>query len=156
VEASASPRLPLFVAYYRRRLPGFLRVKELIDSGALGRVTGATYRLAEPFHRRGPVWRGDAQGGRAGHFLDLGSHALALLDYFLGPLGEVKGSAANVASDYAVEDAVSLSFRVAGGALGSVACNFASATRDDTMRITGGEGELTFPVFRSEPIRYES
>src|ERR1019366_6595890 len=104
VEASASPRLPLFVAYYRRRLPGFLKVKELVDSGALGRVTGATYRLAEPFHRKGPLWRVDAKVAGAGHFLDLGSHALDLLDYFLGPLGDVKGSAANVASDYAVED----------------------------------------------------
>lgn len=156
VEAFASARLPLFVAYYRRRLPGFVRVKELIDSGALGRVTGATYRLSESFHRKGPVWRVDAAIAGAGHFLDLGSHALDLLDYFLGPLGDIKGMASNVASGYAVEDIVALSFRAEGGILGTMTCNFASATRDDALRITGTEGELSFPVFRSEPIRFES
>jgi predicted dehydrogenase len=156
VAAFAAAKLPLFVAYYRRRLPGFLRVKELIDSGRLGRMTGATYRLAEPFHRRGPVWRIDAATAGAGHFLDLGSHALDLLDSFLGPLADVAGTASNVASDYAVEDAVSLTFRCAGGLLGSVACNFASVTRDDTMRLTGTEGEVTFPMFRPEPIKFET
>jgi len=155
VDAFAAAGLPLFVAYYRRRLPGFVKVKELLDSGALGRVTGVTWRLSEPFHRRGPVWRVDAKVAGAGHFLDLASHALDLLDHFLGPLSGVSGAAANVASDYAVEDTVSMSFRAGAGAAGAVSCNFAAATRDDMMRITGAEGEIAFPVFRSEPIRFE-
>jgi 1,5-anhydro-D-fructose reductase (1,5-anhydro-D-mannitol-forming) len=155
VEAFARAKLPLFVAYYRRRLPCFLKVEELIKSGALGRVTGVTYRLAEPHHLKGPLWRTDAAIAGAGHFLDLGSHALDLLDYLVGPLTNVNGTAANVASAYAVEDAVALSFRTADGAPGSMACNFAGAVRDDTMRITGTEGEVTFPMFRSEPIKFE-
>ncbi len=156
VEAFAAARLPLFVAYYRRRLPMFVKVKELLDSGALGRTTGATYRLAEPHHRKGPMWRVDAAVSGAGHFLDVGSHALDLLDFFLGPLVDVTGAASNVASAYAVEDTVCATFRADGGVVGSIACNFASATRDDTMRITGTDGELSFPVFRSEPLRLEN
>jgi len=155
VAAFGESRLPLFVAYYRRRLPGFVKVKELVDSGALGRLTGATWRLSEPFHRKGPAWRVDARIAGAGHFLDLGSHALDLLDFFLGPLSDVRGAASNAASDYAVEDQVSMSFRAAGGVLGAVSCNFAGAARDDVMRITGTEGEVAFAVFRPEPIRFE-
>src|SRR5580698_8864696 len=56
VEAFSSANLPLFVAFYRRRLPVFVKVKELIDSGALGRLTRASYRLAEPHHLKGPMW----------------------------------------------------------------------------------------------------
>jgi 1,5-anhydro-D-fructose reductase (1,5-anhydro-D-mannitol-forming) len=156
VEAFARADLPLFVAFYRRRLPSFLKVANLIQTGALGQVTGVTYRLAEPHHRRGYLWRTDVALSGAGHFLDLASHALDLLDYLLGPLALVSGSAANVASDYDAEDTVALTFRTAEGALGAMTCNFAAAVRDDTLRITGTEGELTFPMFRSAPLRFES
>ena len=156
VEAFERANLPLFVAYYRRRLPCFLKVEELLKSGTFGRVTGVTYRLAEPYHRKGDMWRTDAAVGGAGHFLDVGSHALDLLDYLLGPLTNVSGTAANVGSAYAAEDTVALSFRTADGAPGSMACNFASSVRDDTMRITGTEGEISFPVYRSEPFKWES
>ena len=156
VEAFARASLPLFVAYYRRRLPCFLKVEELVKSGALGRITGVTYRLNEAHHRKSDQWRTDAAFAGAGHFLDVGSHALDLLDYLVGPLADVCGTAANVASAYAVEDAVALNFRTAAGVPGSMACNFASAVRDDTMRITGTEGQVSFPMFRSEPLKWES
>src|SRR5476651_2053405 len=40
VEAFQRSRLPLYVAYYRRRMPRFLTARELISDGSLGRVTG--------------------------------------------------------------------------------------------------------------------
>jgi predicted dehydrogenase len=156
VEAFKREELPLFVAYYRRRLPCFLKVEEMLRSGAIGRVTGVTYRLSEPNHRKGDQWRTDAELAGAGYFLDLASHALDLLDYLVGPLTDVAGKAANMASAYAVEDTVALSFRTASGAPGSMVCNFAGAVRDDTMRLAGTDGEIAFPMFRSEPFRLES
>jgi predicted dehydrogenase len=155
VEAFRAKGLPLFVAYYRRRLPCFLKVEELLRSGSIGRVTGVTYRLCEPNHRKGGEWRHDAELAGGGYFLDLASHALDLLDYLVGPLTDVAGRAANLASGYSVEDTVAVSFRTASGAPGSMACNFADAVRDDTMRIAGTEGEVAFPMFRSEPFRWE-
>jgi 1,5-anhydro-D-fructose reductase (1,5-anhydro-D-mannitol-forming) len=146
--------LPLFVAYYRRRLPMFLKAAELVKSGAVGRLTGVTYRLAEPHHRKGGMWRTDAALAGAGHFLDVGSHALDILDFILGPLSDVAGSAANLASDYDVEDSVALTFR-AGGAQGSMSWNFASTVSDDTMRLSGTEGQVTFPMFTSRPVKLE-
>lgn len=154
VEAFKRADLPLFVAYYRRRLPSFMKVDELLKAGALGRLTGVTYRLAEPHHRKGGIWRTDASLAGAGHFLDVGSHALDILDYLLGPLGDVVGTAANVASDYEVEDHVALTFSAAG-ARGSMSWNFASTASDDTMRLSGTEGEITFPMFTSRPVRLE-
>lgn len=156
VSAFQKAQLPLFVAYYRRRLPCFLKVQELITSGALGAVTGVTYRLSQPQHTKPDQWRVDAVAAGAGHFLDVGSHALDLLDYLVGPLLDVSGVAANVASPYDVEDAVSLHFRTAQGAVGTMAWNFAGAVNDDTMRITGTEGEVSFPMFQSQPVRLEN
>ena len=37
-EASEKYGIPVFVAYYRRTLPGFLRVKEFIEKGIIGKV----------------------------------------------------------------------------------------------------------------------
>ncbi len=155
VAAFARAKLPLYVAYYRRRLPRFLKAEELIKGGALGRLTAVTYRLAEPHHRKEAQWRIDATTAGGGHFLDVGSHALDLLDYLLGPLTGIAGTAANLASDYAVEDTVALSFRTQAGVPGTMSCNFASATRDEALRITGTEGELTFQVFGPDPLKFE-
>ncbi|MFY9926169.1 MAG: Gfo/Idh/MocA family oxidoreductase [Opitutaceae bacterium] len=156
VEAFQRANLPLFVAYYRRRLPCFLKVEELLKSGAIGRLTGITYRLAEPHHRKGGIWRTDPALAGAGHFLDVGSHALDLLDYLLGPLSDVSGTAVNVASTYSVEDSVALSFRAARGALGSMVWNFAGAVSDDTMRLLGTDGEITFTMFQSLPVKLQT
>jgi 1,5-anhydro-D-fructose reductase (1,5-anhydro-D-mannitol-forming) len=156
VEAFARARLPLFVAYYRRRLPRFLKVQNLIQSGELGRITGVSYRLLAPHHRSPESWRIEATLAGGGHFLDVGSHALDLIDYLLGPLSKVVGNAANLASPYAVEDTVSLSFRTEVGALGAMLCDFASEMRDDTLQITGTAGQVTFSVFGSDPVRFES
>ena len=37
-KAAEKYKVPVFVAYYRRTLPGFLRIKELIGNGAIGKV----------------------------------------------------------------------------------------------------------------------
>jgi predicted dehydrogenase len=156
IEAFKAAGQKLFVAYYRRRLPRFMKAEELIKSGVLGRITSVTYRLNEPHHRKDAAWRIDAALAGAGHFLDVGSHALDLMDYLLGPLTDVSGVAANLGSPYSVEDVVALSFRTHSGALGAMTCNFASATRDDLLRITGLEGEVTFQVFGPDPLRCEN
>jgi 1,5-anhydro-D-fructose reductase (1,5-anhydro-D-mannitol-forming) len=156
VETFARAELPLFVAYYRRRLPRFLKAEELLRAGAVGRLTGVTYRLAEPHHRKDAKWRINAALAGGGHFLDVGSHALDLIDYLAGPLTAVAGTAANLASDYEVEDTIALSFCTPGGVPGAMTCNFASATRDDTLRLTGTEGEITFSVFGPDPLKWES
>jgi 1,5-anhydro-D-fructose reductase (1,5-anhydro-D-mannitol-forming) len=155
VEAFARAELPLFVAYDRSSLPLFLKAGELIRSGAIGRLTGVTYRLTYPQHVKGNIWRTDVALAGAGHFLDVGSHALDLLDFLLGPLQDVTGTAANLASAYDAEDSVALTFRAAG-ALGSMSWDFASEVRDDTMRLSGTEGEITFPMFTSMPVKLEN
>jgi 1,5-anhydro-D-fructose reductase (1,5-anhydro-D-mannitol-forming) len=156
VEAFARAGLPLFVAFYRRRLPRFLAAEELIKAGTLGRLTGVDYHLAAPFHRGPQGWYVDAAAAGAGHLLDTGSHVLDIIDYLLGPLADAAGFAANRAGSYATEDTVALSFRTSTGVPGAMACNYASAISDDRLRIAGTEGELTLPVIFPGPLRLET
>ncbi|HLJ12022.1 MAG TPA: Gfo/Idh/MocA family oxidoreductase [Planctomycetaceae bacterium] len=156
VDAFAARRVPLFVAYYRRRLPRFLKAGQLIDSGELGALRSVRYRYEEPpaeFDRAQPPWRLIAEHSGGGLFFDLGSHVLDLLDYWLGPLAGVSGSCTNRGGRYDVEDAVSMSFESQSGVLGTASWNFAAERRTDCLEILGTKGQLTLAVFANEPLR---
>ncbi len=160
VEAFAQVGQPLFVAFYRRRLPRFLKAKELVASGRLGRVTLLTHRYAKSRpHDLDPdrlPWRLVAEQSGGGLFLDMGCHALDVFDFLLGPVTHVQGTAANLASPYDVEDVVVLHCRFACGAAGVCSWNFASPVYDDSIEISGTEGRLTLSVFGNEPVRLET
>jgi 1,5-anhydro-D-fructose reductase (1,5-anhydro-D-mannitol-forming) len=156
VEAFAQAGLPLFVAYYRRRLPRFLAIRQWLAEGAIGRVTGLRYLNSAPRHRDDAGWRLDAAVAGGGHFLDVGSHVLDLIDFLFGPLADVAGSAANLGGSCAVEDAVAMSFRVGDGVPGVAAWDFASAVTEDSFVVSGTEGRLTFSVFGNEPVQCEN
>lgn len=156
VEAFEAAGLPLFVAYYRRALPRFLKAKELIESGRIGTVSGVTYRFAGSSHRTlkaGSLpWRWVAEEAGGGQFLDLGCHTLDILDFMLGPLQSVTGDAANVASDCDVEDSVAMQFRLSSGGLGTASWNFASDRQLDLIEIAGTDGEISLSTFGNEPV----
>lgn len=155
VEAFRAAKRPLYVAYYRRRLPRFVKAKQIIDEGRLGTVTGLVYRHTRLFRPSQEEWRLDPAQSGGGLLLDLGSHALDLFDFLLGPLGDVKGSAARFAAGK-VEDVVTMSFRTACGALGSASWNFAGATKNDLIEIDGTRARLVMGCFGDDPVRVET
>jgi predicted dehydrogenase len=148
--------VPLFVAYYRRALARFLAVRDVVASGRLGAVTGVTYRYSAPHHRgldRSVLpWRLVAEQSGGGLLLDLGSHTLDILDFVLGPLTGVAGTAANCASACDVEDSVAISFRTQGGVPGVAHWSFAAAARTDRIEITGSDGSVSIGTFSDEPL----
>ena len=96
--AFAAKGVPLFVAYYRRGLPRFVKARELIRDGAVGEVTSASVRFAARRHDVDPdnvYWRLRAEDAGGGLFMDLGSHALDIMDFMLGAIADVKGFASN-------------------------------------------------------------
>jgi len=156
VAAFQQAKLPLYVAYYRRRLPRFLTARDLLNEGALGHVTGVRYLCSLPKHHDSGGWRVTAETSGGGHFLDIGSHALDLLDYLLGPLTNVTGTARHLGGPSPVEDSVAMSFLAGAIIPGVAAWNFASAEREDAFTFTGTEGRLTFSLMGDEPLRLET
>jgi 1,5-anhydro-D-fructose reductase (1,5-anhydro-D-mannitol-forming) len=170
VKAFAEAGVPLFVAYYRRGLPRFLKAKELIDAGALGAIRTVNYRMqkaASPDHDLG--WRVQAEHAGGGLFLDLGSHTLDILDYLLGPLLNAAGEAHHAGSPYDVEDAVALRFTTEHGVQGTASWNFTGIDQKDLVpwafdgvehadliTITGEQGELLLSTFGNEPVRFKT
>lgn len=156
VHAFRQAHLPLFAAYYRRALPRFLKVKELLEGGKIGTLTSVGYRQSAPEHRTttgGSLpWRFDAERSGGGLFVDVGSHTLDLLDFLVGPITGVRGHAVNRASHYAVEDVVVMSFLTENGAPGGALWNFAGGATEDRLEITGTDGRISCSVFGDEPV----
>lgn len=141
VEAFSRADLPLFVSYYRRHLPRFLKVKEILGSGSLGRIVAINYRMDK--RPRDKAWALDVEQSGGGHFYGLAGHVLDLFDDWFGPLEYTGSAASNSIPRYTTEDAVSLSFRTPAGAVGAAAWNFAASQSGDVLTIDGTRGRIT-------------
>ncbi|HWO12479.1 MAG TPA: Gfo/Idh/MocA family oxidoreductase, partial [Polyangiaceae bacterium] len=96
-EAFERAGVPLFVAYYRRALPRFAKVHELLAAGTLGRLLAVSHVYQGRAHRgAGAGWREHVPAAGGGLFVDLASHVVDLLDHLLGPLLDVSGHAARL------------------------------------------------------------
>ncbi len=125
-EAFKAREVPLWVAYYRRALPRFLLVRDLLASGAIGRVTSVHVEVTAPLPagENASGWRFDPAVAGAGLFFDLASHCFDLLDFLLGPITGVWGVAANTGGKYAAEDVTASAFSIGDRVLGTGVWNF--------------------------------
>lgn len=159
-QAFESRNLPLFVAYYRRSLPRFRRLRELLDGGAIGNVRHVhwtLHRASRPEeHRFDNDWRVDPAIAPGGYFDDLASHGLDLFHWLFGEVTEACGTATNQQGRYAAADAVAGCWRHGSGVLGSGSWNFGACDRLDRVEISGSEGRITFSIFEEEPLRIET
>ena len=153
IEAFRDRGVPLWVAYYRRALPRFLLVRDLLNRGAIGRLTSVHVEVTKPLAttERGN-WRFDPAVAGAGLFFDLGSHCFDLLDFLVGPIADVSGQSANTAGAYAAEDVTTAAFRFDAGVLGTGVWNFNAAASADVITFTGTDGTLTTPVFSDTDV----
>ena len=148
--------LPLFVAYYRRSLPRFNKVKSLLEEQAIGDVKYIHWTLTRTpsvqDQSKNYNWRTDAKIAPAGYFDDLASHGLDLFTYLLGDIKEASGVSSNQQQLYTAKDTVSGSWIHQSGVTGSGTWNFGAYKREDNVKIVGSEGEIRFSVFLEEPL----
>jgi predicted dehydrogenase len=153
IAACGEAKVPLWVAYYRRALPRFLKVRELVHSGAIGDVrmviTRHFQRIPTPEQLRGPFWgwRLDPARSGGGIFFEAVGHTLDILDFILGPIEAVRTFAGNQAGVYPPEDIVTATYRFASGVHGSGAWCFTADCDDEYNEIVGAAGRITFSTF---------
>lgn len=159
IRTSETTNQKLFVAFYRRALPYFLKVKELLESGVIGNVLTVEvkqYRsprvsdLTSSDH----TWRVNKDIAGEGYFYDLAPHTLDILDFLLGEITDAKGFSANLGQFYEVKDTISAILKFKSGVIGSGRwCFVTSAQTDvDSIIITGTKGEIRFSTFAFSPI----
>jgi len=152
--------VPCFVAYYRRYLPYFQRVKDIIDQGLIGKAVNVQVRFAVParqldYDRPEQLpWRLQPEISGGGYFYDLAPHQFDLLQHLFGVITEARGICANRGGLYQPEDSVSASFEFEDGLPGSGSWCFVAheSAREDRVQVIGTQGELSFSVFNYAPI----
>ena len=157
IAACRAAGVPLFVAYYRRAMPKFLTVRDLLASGVIGDVRFVRVVLqrvpvpaeADPATR---TWRYVPEVSGGGHLLDMGSHMLDLLDFLLGPVRAAQGMAVNQTGMYPAEDSVVATLAFERGVLGAGVWNSAAHTAEDFIEVVGERGGMRFSCFDPAPI----
>ena len=170
IDCCKEANINLFVAYYRRALPRFLKVKEWINSRIIGTPTfiHIQHNGSPENHPVSPIdsnnvppledlpWRFVPEISGGGNFVDCGTHMLDMVDFLFGPITEVESRAYNQAGIYPAEDSVSGSFLVDGIIPGTGQWNYVSGTEVARIEIVGTKGAIRFSFFNEEPLELET
>jgi len=144
----------LGIAYYRRWYPKARKMKELIDSGAIGKPVRARVLIGGRYDPAPDDWKHwrvtDAAGG--GALMDVGSHRLDLICYLLGQPSKVAGLASNLVMPYNAPDTESLLCEMASGCHVTCGCQWNLPVGHDEMEIHGTEGSLVATPFDGESL----
>ena len=162
LKVSEETGIPLNVAYYRRALPGFLKVKEMIESFEIGSVRLVNIRLYRPLEAdhqgNDSSWRFRPEIAGGGLLFDLASHTLDFLDYVFGPIGNIRANAFNKAGLYLAEDIVLANWQHESGVTGTGTWCFITSPKNnlDEVEIIGDQGRIIFSTFEFNPIVLEN
>lgn len=147
IAACETADVPLWVAYYRRALPRFQRLRDLLAEGAIGDVRAVESLRCQT--ARPTAWQNTAALSGGGWFFDAACHTLDWLDYQFGPLRDVHGHAIGRT---AVEDTVVASYRFEDNVIGSGTWCFDAGVDVDRTTIIGTAGTITLSISAPDPI----
>jgi predicted dehydrogenase len=160
IEACKSAGVQLFVAYYRRALPRFLKIKSLIENGEIGEVRCVNVLLHIPPSKddldKIENWRTNPEISGGGYFVDLACHTLDILQFYFGHIIFAHGNAANLAGLYPAEDMVIGNFIFSNGVQGTGTWCFSAYDHLDRTEIVGNKGKITFATFGNDPVVLET
>ena len=144
----------LCVAQYRRALPMFQKIKQLVDENSIGKIKMVRLNLFQP-HESSIItktednWRVNPALSGGGLFYDLAPHQLDIMVHLFGNVIESFGVAANQAELYNAEDCVSGIIQFNQNIIFSGNWNFTipKFLKEDSCEIIGEKGKIQFAFF---------
>jgi len=159
IEACKQAGVSLWVAYYRRAMPRFVKIKELIENGAIGVPLGVSVQMFKPtrIQPKTPLsslpWRVQTTtAGSGGELMDVACHQVDLLNYYFGDITSVDAFALNQSGLYPAADTASATFQFESGIIGSALWCFTAGTHIDETVIVGSKGQISFASFAPTPF----
>jgi predicted dehydrogenase len=142
----------LSVAYYRRALPRFEKLKDIVMNGTIGAPRMIEVRQFKQLSdQSGQNWKTDPLVGGGGSFVDMQSHTLDWLIYLFGMPNHAQGLVKNQAKQHAAEDLVNFLFDFGSfSALGL--CSYAASKNEEAVTIHGEKGSASMGFFRPSDI----
>jgi predicted dehydrogenase len=147
IAATESAGVVLQVGHQRRRQPANRRIKELIDTGALGSVTMIETHQSTPNALRfqSGYWRANHTESPLGGMTSLGVHMLDTMTYLLGEIATVFVMSRRIIDSPPIDHATALLFEFTSGPLGYLGTSFV-VPRVTTVTVRGTAGSVTNEV----------
>jgi predicted dehydrogenase len=147
----------LVVAHYRRGLPMFNHIKDLVKNGTVGKIRSIRLNMCQPLHPAVVAasednWRVDPAISGGGYFYDLAPHQLDIIQYIFGVPLSWKGVSAKQSGQHKAEDAVAGVMLMENEIVFEGHWNFNAPAllKDDSCQIIGEKGYIQFPFFGNE------
>jgi predicted dehydrogenase len=141
----------LSVAHYRRNLPLFMEVKNILEQGDIGAIKEVQITMLKKTDKaaKDPSnWRVDPSIAGGGYFYDLAPHQIDLVFYFFGKPKSFSGTSTNKAGLYKAEDFVQGTIELENGIVCKGLWDFSiNGEEKDEFLIIGEKGTIRFPVF---------
>jgi predicted dehydrogenase len=144
----------LTVAHYRRKLPAFIKVKELLDQGIIGKVLFADIQILQPkksniIAQTEENWRLDPNVSGGGYFYDIAPHQIDLMHHYFGAFDKIAGFSSSENGQGLVEDTVNGIIRFQNGIQFRGIWNFTAweGNKKDECIIYGTHGKIRFSFY---------
>ena len=135
----------LGMAFMFRYHPVHLKMRELLESGAIGRPVAGRAQLSCWLPRAAGSWYQIAEKGLGGTVIDMASHCMDLLEWFFGRSTRVAAFVSTLVQDYAVDDMSTILQTFSCGAHGIVDCywNVPDGACENRLEIYGTKGSMS-------------
>lgn len=157
---AADTSVKLCIAHYRRELPIFKKIKNLLDEHYIGDIRFIDLRLLQEADIKAAKaadnnWRTDPAVSGGGYFHDLAPHQLDLMYHFFGTPVSASGLSLNQAGNYAADDLVTGTIQFHGGVImnGMWCFSAPEGLALDRIDIVGSEGSISFSCFAMKELK---
>jgi len=149
IDACRANGVKLGIAYYRHLFSPVIRIKEIIDSGEIGKVVHIQANNFENFNLPAGApryWFLQKKLAGGGPMMDMGCHRIEIFTNLLGPVRETVSFLDNIVFKREVEDYAAAHFIFESGATGILVSAHAIQEPADTLDIFGSLGSIHVPV----------
>ena len=154
-------KINLVTCYYRRHLKRFKFIKSLLLKKKIGKIlffrtslihTPLSHPVAPVKKRTKTPWRFIKNFSGGGNFVDMGTHAIDMIDYLLGAIKNVKAYKSNQQGLYKVEDTMIVNFSLENGIIGQGTWCSVASENEDKFEIYGSKGSISFSMNKNPVV----
>jgi predicted dehydrogenase len=143
----------IVVAHYRRSLPAFQKVKELLESNSIGKVLFADIQILQSSNptiitKTEDHWRLKPETSGGGYFHDIAPHQIDLMYHYFGVIKNAEGFSTSTQNNK-VADIVNGIIDFENGVQFRGIWNFIASEKEvkDECKIYGEKGTITFSFY---------
>ncbi len=159
IKAATKYKTKLTIAHYRRALPLFLKVKDLIEKKTIGKLKLIRLNLLLPDQSKlitqtETNWRILPEVSGGGLFYDLAPHQIDIILFICGAAKKYYGLGLNQSNLYGAEDFVSGIIHFEEGSVfsGNWCFTMPECVKEDSCEIIGENGSIKFSFFENNPL----